>query len=448
MNELRDYQYYVLNELLDKKKAGCFLDMGLGKSRIAIELLMLLQRPKTLIVAPAMVVKTTWEQEFAKWDPDAKIKIVTGTPIKRKLMFEMNDADVYVLSRDNVDWLWKTFQKKLHFDVVILDESSSFKNPSSKRWKAIRYYCNDAERVIEMTGTPVGNSMIDLWGQIELICPGRLGKFMEYKQKYFTGPTINGYQVYNKIRRGAEEIINDSIKDLVFSMKSADHLKLPERIDNLIEIKMDSKLMNRYKIMRKHYVLEADNAIVTAANAAVVTGKLCQLSNGFIYDNDKKVIEFSRHKLEWLEEIFSTSQENILVFAMFQRDIEEIEKLGAVKLNSDKRIKEFQEGKIKYAVCHPSSIGYGINLQQNCHTLIWYSLPWSLEQYTQGNGRLYRQGQEHNVTINHLITAETIEGQIYEALQSKSLTQDKLIDACKLQIEESKTDKIPKHNLW
>ena len=442
MNELRDYQYYVLNELLDKKKAGCFLDMGLGKSRIAIELLMLLQRPLTLVVAPAMVVKTTWEQEFARWDPDAKIKIVTGTPTKRKLMFEMNDADVYVLSRDNVDWLWKTFGKQLHFDVVILDESSSFKNPSSKRWKAIRYYCNDAERVIEMTGTPVGNSMIDLWGQIELICPGRLGKFLEYKQKYFTGPVVNGYQIYNKIRRGAEEIINESIKDLVFSMKSSDHLRLPERIDNLIRIQMDGKLMNRYKIMRKHYCLEAENAIVTAANAAVVTEKLCQLSNGFIYGNDKEEIEFSRHKLDWLEEIFSTSQENILVFAMFQRDISEIEKLGAVKLNSDKLIKEFQQGKIKFAVCHPASIGYGINLQEHCHTLIWYSLPWSLEQYTQGCKRLHRQGQDQTVTVNHLLTTGTIEEQIYEALQTKNLTQETLLVACRMQIEDAREAKI------
>lgn len=441
MDELRDYQYFVLNKLLDAKKAGMFLDMGLGKTRIVIELMMLLQRPRALIVAPALVAKTTWKQEFQKWDADARVNIVVGSPTKRKLLLEMS-ADAYVISRDNIDWMWKTFGKELHFELVILDESSSFKNPSSKRWKAIRFYCNDAERVIAMTGTPCGNSMLDVWGQIELICPGRLGKFMEFKQKYFTGPVVNGYQIYNKIRKGAEEIINEQIKDITFSLKSADHLKLPEQIDNLIKIEMDSKLSNRYKIMRKHYVLEDGNAIVTAANAAVVTGKLCQIANGFVYGNDKEVIEFSRHKLDWLEEIFSTSQENILVFAMFQRDIDEIEKLGAVKLNSEAKIKDFQEGKIEFAVCHPASIGYGINLQAHCHNLIWYSLPWSLEQYTQGCKRLHRQGQDQTVTVNHLLTTGTIEEQIYEALQTKNLTQEKLLVACRMQIEDARKAKI------
>lgn len=446
MNELRDYQYEVINKLLDTKKAGCFLDMGLGKSRIVIELLMLLQKPKTLIVAPAFVAKTTWIQEFKKWDTDAKVNVIVGTPTKRKLLMGL-PADVYVISRDNVDWLWKEFGKKLHFDVVILDESTSFKNPSSKRWKAIKFYCNDADRVVLLTGTPAGNSMIDVWGQIELISPGLLGKFTEFKQKYFTGPVINGYQVYNKIRKGAAEIINEKIKDITFSLKSCDHLSLPERIDNIIRIPMDDKLENRYRMMRKTYVLEEGQHVVMASNAAVVTNKLCQLANGFIYTNEKEIIEFDRSKLERLEEIFSTSQENILVFAVFQRDIEEIQKLGAVKLDSDKKIKEFQEGKIKFAVSHPASIGYGINLQENCHTLIWYSLPWSMEQYSQGNGRLHRQGQTQTVTINHMVVEGTIEEHILECLQSKTLTQEKLLEACKLQMDDAMHDKVKKHTM-
>lgn len=447
MEELRDYQYFIINRLLDQKKAGMFLDLGMGKSRIIIELLALMQRPKTLLVAPSMVCKTTWVQEFAKWDSDAKINLCVGTPVKRKYLLQ-TDADVYIISRDNVDWLWKTFNKTLHYDVVVLDEASSFKNSSSKRWKGIRYYCNDADRVILSTATPASNGYTDLWALIELICPGRLGKLYEYKQKYFTGPVINGYQIFNKARHGAVEAINERIKDLVFSLKSCDYLNLPERLDNIIKINMDSKLEKRYKMMRKSYILEEGNTVIDASNAAVMTGKLCQIADGFVYDKSHDVIEFSRHKLDYLEEIFNTSSENILVFAMFQRDIDEIVKLGAVKLDSDKKIKDFQEGKIQFAVSHPASIGYGINLQSNCHTLIWYSLPWSQEEYNQGCGRVHRQGQTHTVTINYLVTEGSIEEEIYKALVSKTLTQEKLINACKMQIECSKQDKIMKHNLW
>lgn len=441
MNELRNYQIAIINAILDKKKLAVWAECGLGKTRCVIEAMSLLFNPRTLVVAPKMVCETTWKQEFEKWNSDTKVIVIAGSAEKRKLLANM-EADVYIISRDNVDWYYKTFGE-IKFDLVVLDESTSFKNVSSKRWKAIRHYTKLAERVIELTGTPASNGLIDLFGQMFLLDNGqRLGtSISRYREKYFTGPAIGGYQIYNKILPGSEEIILNKVRDITYALQAKDYLELPPRIDNIIPLNLSGSLAKKYEFMKKNYVF-ANN--ITASNAAVLVGKLAQLANGFVYDDNKNTVDFSRHKVEYMQEVIDTATDNILIFAMFQRDISELKKLGAVELNSSQAIQNWQEGKIKVAVAYPASIGYGINLQSGGHVVFWYSLPWSLELYDQSNARLYRQGQTHPVIINHLITSGTVEEQIYEALQRKSLTQEVLMRACKLHLGGNAYDKYKK----
>ena len=438
MEELRNYQKMIVDKILRVPKVAIWAEMGLGKTRCVIEALKMLGRPLTLVVAPKMVAETTWEQEYKKWDRDARVVVIKGNAKQREMLAEM-PADVYVLSRDNVDWFWQTFALKKIFDCIVLDEASSFKSYSSKRFKAIKNYTEFCKRVIELTGTPASNGYIDLWSQIFLLDRGkRLGRYItHYREKFFTGPIVNGYRIYNKPLHGAVEYINNLLRDITFSMKAADNLKLPDRIDNKIEMKMDGRLTRTYNKMKKDYILGFD---ITASNAAVLTGKLSQLANGFVYNDKKEVVDFSKHKIDFLKEIIDTATDNILIYAIFQRDIAEIEKLGAVKIDSPQKIIDWQNGKIKVAVAQPQSIGMGTNLQSGGHIIIWYSLPWSLEIYQQANARLYRQGQEFPVTINHIIMKDTIEEQIMEALKNKNITQEILLNACKIHTTKSSTN--------
>lgn len=435
MCELRSYQVAIINKIIQIPKVAIWAEMGLGKTRCVIESLKILQRPVTLVVAPKMVAETVWEQEFEKWDSVSRVVVIRGDVKKREALAEF-PADVYVISRDNIDWFWQRYGMKKCFDVIVIDEASSFKNASAKRWKALKNYTLSATRVVELTGTPASNGYVDLWAQVFLLDSGkRLGRYItHYKEKYFTGPVINGYRIYKTPLRGAVEEINRLLQDITFSLKAADNLKLPEKIENVIQLNMDKKMERCYKKMKKSYVLTQE---ITAANAAVLTQKLSQLANGFAYDEHKNIVEFSRDKLEYLKEIIETATENILIYAIFKRDILEIEKLGAVNLNTPERIKEFQRGEIKVAVAQPASIGMGVNLQSGGHTIIWYSLPWSLEIYQQANARLYRQGQEHTVTINHMVMNNTIEVDIMDCLKNKSLTQDKLLNACKMRLDNN-----------
>lgn len=439
---LRSYQKKIIETIFEKKRVAIFAECGLGKSRCIVEVIKKMHGKKVMIVAPKFVCSTTWKTEFQKWNADnVNVIYIEGTAAKRKMLAEM-EADVYVISRDNIDWYFQTFGEK-KFDMIVLDESTSFKNVSSKRWKAMRHYTKLADMVVELTGTPVGNGFQDLFGQIFLLDNGiRLGtSITRYREKYFDGPVLNGYKIYNKMIKGSDRIIMEKVKDITYSLQAKDYLEMPERIDNIIPMTMTGRLEFNYRQMRKDYCL---NTEIIAANAAVLTNKLAQLANGFVYDDGKNIVEFSKHKIEYMQEVIDTTADNILIFAMFQRDIDALKKLGAVVLNNANKIREWQEGKIKIAVAHPASIGYGINLQSGGHVLFWYSLPWSLELYQQSNARLYRQGQTHPVIINHLITEGTIEENILQALQSKNLTQETLLRACKMQMDDAKIDKFKK----
>ena len=430
MDDLRDYQKVIINMMLDKKRLAIWLDMGMGKTRICIELLMLLMRPKTMVVCPKMAMDV-WRQEFEKWDSNANIILIEGSAAKRKILSELT-ADVYIIGRDSLNWYVKEVGVK-EFNCIILDEATSFKNISSKRFHAAKLLCAKADRVYELTGSPVANSYIDLFAQIFLLDFGqRLGRYItNYREEYFEGPVVNGFKVYKYPKSGAIDKINKLVQDITVSLKNEGYVKLPKRIDNIIRLRMDENLKNRYEMMKKNYFL-SDN--ISASNVLTCIQKLCQLSNGFCYDNGGNATQFSQVKLEYMKEIFDVSTDNVLVFAMFKNDIDALRKIGATELNTTEKIHQWQMGNIKYAVAHPASLGYGLNLQYGGHVVFWYSLPWSLELFQQSNARLYRSGQQHTVTINCLITTGTIEEDIYRALQEKSLTQEVLLEACKLHI--------------
>lgn len=432
MDALRDYQVSIVDRILFQNRVGVFADMGLGKSRCVVEALGVLMYPRTLIVAPKLVAESTWPDEFAKWTSGVRLSLIVGDKTKRVKAVNDTDADVFIISRDNLDWLVKTFPK-ISFDVIVLDESSSFKNFTSKRTRAAKVLCKKAGRVILLTGTPCSNGYQDLFSQIFLLDNGvRLGtSITRFRELYMTGPIINGYKVYNKMRRGSVEIINEKIKDIVFSLKSADYIKLPDRIDSIISLTMNKR---DYDEMKRNYLLTKNNKEITASNAAVLVGKLSQLANGFAYDDNKNVIEFSNHKLIRVQEIIDTTAGNILIYAIFKHDIDALIKLGAVKLDSTEKIREWQEGNIRIAVAQPASIGMGTNLQSGGSIVIWYSLPWSLELYQQANKRLHRSGQKNTVSIIHLLTKGTVDEDIYKSLQNKTLTQDTLLNMCKLHI--------------
>lgn len=432
MTELRPYQTEIVDKILMIPKVGVFADMGLGKSACTIKALQILMYPRTLIIAPKLVAMSTWPQEFLRWDSAARVTLIAGTPKKRAEKV-LSVSDVFIISRDNVEWLVKTF-KNIHYDVIVLDESSSFKNFTAKRTRAVKQLCKTADRVIELTGTPASNGYGDLFSQIFLLDGGqRLGKSVtRFREEYMSGPVINGHKIYNKMKKGSEEKINELIKDITFSLKSCDYLQLPDRVDSFIKLSLDDSTRRDYERLKNDYVLRHGNEVITVANAAVMCGKLACLANGFIYNDDKEVIEFSRHKLERLKEIIDVSTENILVFAVYQRDITEIEKLGAVKLDSSSKIEMWQRGEIKVGVAQPASLAYGVNLQSGGRTVIWYSCPYSLEQYQQANKRLHRSGVKGTVSIIHMITEDTIDIDIYKSLQNKTLTQDSLLNMCKL----------------
>ena len=428
MEELRDYQKEIINIMLDKKRLAIWLGMGMGKTRICIEVLMLLMRPKTLVVCPKMVMDV-WRQEYEKWDKEAKIILIEGSAAKRKILSELA-ANVYVISRDSLNWFVKEVGV-MKFDCIILDEATSFKSVSSKRFHAAKLLCAKADRVYELTGSPVANSYIDLFAQIYLLDFGqRLGRYItHYREEFFTGPVVNNFRVYKIPKQGAMEKINNLVKDITVSLKNIGYVKLPKRIDNVVRLPMDGHLKKSYETMKKNYILSDK---ITASNVLACIQKLCQLANGFCYNDDGSAIQLSQLKLDYMKEIMDAATDNILIYATYRCDIDELIKMGAVELNDTEKIHMWQRGEIKNAVAHPASLGYGLNLQNGGHVVFWYSLPWSLELFQQSNARLYRSGQQHTVTINCLVTEGTIEEDIYRALQDKSLTQEVLLEACRL----------------
>ena len=441
-----DYQTRATNFILEHPKAGMLLEMGLGKTVItmtAIDILIneMFEVDRVLVIAPKRVAEDTWTREHAKWDHLRHLRVskVLGSPEQRRRALA-TDADIYVIGRDNVVWLVDLYQKLKTgwpFDMIVIDELSSFKNPQAKRFRALRKVMPRVSRVVGLTGTPSANGLMDLWAEFRLLDMGqRLGRFItQYRNNYFMPDKRNGQIIYSyKPLPYAEESIYRQISDITISMKSTDYLQMPELISSQYEVQLSEDEKNRYEQLKAELVLHLSDEEITAANAASLTGKLVQLANGAIYTDTGDVVEFHDRKLDALEDLIESANEKpVLVAYWFKHDLQRIKKRFAVReLKSSKDIEDWNNGKIPVAVIHPASAGHGLNLQAGGSTLIWFGLTWSLELYQQTNARLWRQGQtDRTVVIQHIITKGTIDERILKALSQKELTQNALIDAVK-----------------
>ncbi|WP_245688179.1 DEAD/DEAH box helicase [Salimicrobium halophilum] len=403
---------------------------------------------KVLVIAPLRVARDTWSQEVKKWEHTKHLKIskVLGKEKDRRQAL-LTDADIYVINRDNVVWLIDYYRDrgmKPPFDMLVVDELSSFKDPSSKRFKHLKKISPLFDRFVGLTGTPAPNSLLDLWSQIYLVDRGeRLGQTQQYyKMRYFYPiHTGAGFIEKYKLRPEAEKHIYEQIDDICVSMKSRDYIKLPDRIDNTITVKMTDKERAFYEDLQKEKILEFEEGDIIADNAGALTQKLLQLSNGASYNEDRGVQLIHNKKLEALEEIIHEAQgQSVLVFYSFQHDRDRIQKKfkEAITLDEhDEVMKDWNDGEVPLLLAHPASAGHGLNLQQGGHIIVWFGLPWSLELYQQANARLHRQGQEETVFIHHILTANTIDQKVLRVLQGKEEGQEALMDAVKAQIEES-----------
>lgn len=403
---------------------------------------------RTLVIAPLRVAEDTWSREAEKWDHLKSLRVskILGTEAQRRKAVEA-DADVYVINRENVVWLIKNYD--WNYDTLVIDELSSFKSSTSQRFKALRKCTPKCDRVIGLTGTPAPNGYLDLWSEIYLLDMGeRLGRTItSYRMGYFNDVSRSPSYHLWEIRKGAQERINKKLSDICLSMSSLDYLKMPERIDNVITVKMDDAEKKSYKRMEKEQIFDLDTEeSITAFSAAGLMNKLLQLASGFMYDEDKTPHWIHEKKLDALEEIVDCNPgDPILVFYNFIADKDALLQRfpKARVLDTSEDIADWNSGKAPMMIAHPASVGHGLNIQEGGHIVVWYGLPWSLELYQQANGRLYRQGQKSKtVVINHLVTEGTVDEQVLKALKDKDMTQAALLSALKERKKKNGTSRV------
>nr|WP_245984920.1 DEAD/DEAH box helicase [Biomaibacter acetigenes] len=402
---------------------------------------------KALVIAPKKVAEGTWSKEAAKWDHLhlLRISVVMGT-IKQRVRALNTPADIYIINRENTQWLVDYYRNNWPFDMVVIDESSSFKNHNAKRFKSLTWVRNKINRIVELTGTPAPNGLLDLWAQIYLLDEGkRLGKkFTHYRERYFEPDRRDRDHVFSYAPKpGAEEIIKQLIGDICVSMKAEDYLELPDCITVDVPVVLDSKAKVAYEKLEREMLLEVDESTIDAGSAAVLTNKLLQLCNGAIYDENRKPVEIHNCKIEtFLELIEALNGQPALVFYNFQHDLQRIKKalagsgLRVRELKSSQDEDDWNNRKIDILLAHPVSCAYGLNLQRGGHHIIWFGLNWSLELYQQANKRLHRQGQTEKVIIHHLVVEGGVDEDVMAALEDKSATQDRLMEALKARIEK------------
>lgn len=423
--------------------------MGLGKTVVtltAINDLMYdsFEIDRVLVIAPKRVAEDTWSREASKWDHLKHLTIskILGSEKERIAGLEA-EADIYVVNRENVKWLVDRCRKgrKWPFDMVVIDELSSFKSNQSQRFKALRVVMPLVKRVVGLTGTPAPNGYMDLWSQIYLLDSGvRLGKTIGgYRERYFTPGMRNGYTVYNwNLKPGADRVIQEKISDICMSMNAEDYLDMPDRIDNFVTVKMSEKERKLYQRVEKEKMIELDpDVYVGSGSAAGLANKLLQMANGFIYMDGGKALLIHERKLEALEEVLECNQEPVLVFYSFKEDLKMIrEKFPDSRvLDTVEDIRDWNDGKIRLLLAHPASVGHGLNIQDGGHIIVWYGLNWSLELYQQANARLYRQGQKNTVIIHHLVTEGTMDEDVMRAIEDKDLRQERLMESIKARRE-------------
>lgn len=451
--DAHDYQRYATEFIKTHPLSAILLDMGLGKTSITLTALADLlfdsfEIRKVLVIAPVRVAKFSWPDELQKWDhlQHLTYAVAVGTSAQRLAALNAS-ADITIINRENVKWLVEDSGVPFDYDCIVIDEASSFKNHQAKRFKTLLKVRPKAKRVIALTGTPAANGLMDLWAEFRLIDLGeRLGRYItRYREAYFRPDKTNGMIVYSyKPLPGAEQAIYDRISDITISMRAQDHLQMPELISTRYPVEMSDKEKKRYKEMKDTLVLQLPDGDITAANAAALTSKLSQLSNGAIYDDNQEVLPVHERKLDALEDIIEAAAgKPILVCYWFKHDRARIEdrltKLGVeyAGLDKDDGIKRWNKGELPVGLIHPASAGHGLNLQSGGSTIVWFGITWSLELYQQTNARLWRQGQTADtVVVMHIVTKGTIDERILKALEQKDGTQSALIEAVKAEIGE------------
>ncbi|MBY4982327.1 DEAD/DEAH box helicase [Streptococcus suis] len=449
---LHNYQVVAKDFIISHPNAAVILDMGMGKTATtlsAVNELMFdrFEVAKVLVIAPLRVANTVWSDEIEQWAELRHLRYskIVGTPKQRKVALQ-KDADIYIVNRENLPWLVEQCSPYFKWDMVVIDELSSFKSWQSKRFKAFMAMRPYMKRIVGLTGTPSSNGLMDLFAEFKVIDGGeRLGRFIgEFRSRYFEEGRRNGNIVYEYIPMDyAECQIQDKISDITISMKALDYLDMPDLISTKKLVRMSEKEKEKYSQFKKEYVLsELDGLEVTAANAASLTNKLVQLSNGAVYSDDHTVVPLHEQKLDALEDILeSANGETVLVAYWFKHDLARIigrlEKLKVKSrvLKTEEDIREWNKGNVPVGLLHPAGAGHGLNLQKGGHHLVWFGLTWSLELYQQTNARLWRQGQEaETVVIQHIVTEGTIDEEILKALENKDAQQERLIEAVKAQV--------------
>lgn len=448
------YQQYCIERMLTADKLGLMLDMGLGKTIITLSAIQELiynrfEVNRVLIIAPKKVAEATWTDEIDKWSHLSLLRasLVLGSATKRIKALAIN-ADIYVINRENVVWLVDYYKNQWPFDMVVMDEWSSFKNHQSKRFKALKIIRSKIKRIVGLTGTPTPNGLIDLWAQIYLLDQGeRLEKSIsKYRTRYFEPGQRNRTTIFNyEVKEGSENSIHSKISDICISMQAKDYLELPDVIYETVPVVLDPKAKKSYEELEKKMVLELDEDEISVTSAAALANKLQQLANGAIYGENREVFNVHDCKIEaFLELIEALDGKPVLVFYNFQHDLSRIQealktsglKIRLLKTPEDQ--KDWNNKKLDILLAHPASAAYGLNLQKGGNHVIWFGLNWSLELYQQANKRLHRQGQQEKVIIHHLITKDTRDVDVMRALENKGDVQDELLRSLKVRIKEIK----------
>jgi len=445
-SDLHDYQKYSVNFIIEHPVVAVFLNCGLGKtvtSLTAINDLMFdyFEVHRVLVICP-LRVGSVWANEIQRWEHlnHLKFSIAVGSEAQRKTAL-MQKADIYIINRENVDWLINNSDLPFNYDMVVVDELSSFKSYSAKRFKSLLKVRPTVKRIVGLTGTPSSNGLMDLWAEFKILDMGkRLGRFIShFRSNFFDPDKRNQQMVFSyKPKAGAEDEIYRLISDITISMKSADYLKMPECVINEISVTLSEKEQKAYNTLKQDLVLSIKDDEIDAVNAAALSNKLCQMANGAVYGEEKQVFQIHDKKLDALEDLIEAANgKPVLVAYWFKHDLERIKKRFNVReIKSSADIADWNAGKIPVAVIHPASAGHGLNLQAGGSTLIWFGLTWSLELYQQTNARLWRQGQTSDtVVIHHIIAKGTIDENIMSALGRKEKTQSALIDAVKASLK-------------
>jgi SNF2 family DNA or RNA helicase len=448
-----EYQTFATNFILEHPVSAILLDMGLGKSVITLTAIQSLMRDsfevhRVLVIAPLRVATQTWPSELEKWEHlhDLTYAVAVGTEAERRYQLRRN-VDIHIINRENIKWLIEDSGLPFNYDMVVIDELSSFKSHQAKRFKALMKVRPTVKRIVGLTGTPSSNGLMDLWAEYKLLDMGeRLGRFIGgYRGRFFTPDKRNQQIVFSyKPLPGAEEHIYRLVSDITISMKSTDYLKMPECVINEVPVMLSENETELYRTMKNDLILNMDDGDVDAVNAAALAGKLSQMANGAVYDENGKTVHIHDRKLDALEDLIEAANgKPVLVAYWFKHDLERIEErlhklhIPFSKLDTSASITRWNNGELPVALVHPASAGHGLNLQSGGSTIIWFGLTWSLELYQQTNARLWRQGQTAStVVIHHIITTSTIDRDIMAALRRKDRTQSALIAAVKANLKK------------